>query len=58
MNQSREGVIIEWPLNGQFYDARDVILALRTDVSEMVDDDNNDDDEWPLVIYIYVYIKS
>ena len=43
MNQSREGVIIEWSLNGQFYDARDVILALRTDVSEMVDDDNNDD---------------
>ena len=46
---SREGVIIEWPLNGQFHDARDVILTSRTDIREMVDDD--DDDEWPLVIY-------
>ena len=27
-----EGVIIEWPLNGQFNDARDVILKSRTDV--------------------------
>ena len=51
---SREGAIIEWPLNGQFHDARDVILTSRTDVREMVDDD----DEWPLVIYIYIYITS
>ena len=42
----REGVIIEWPLNGQFHDARDIILTSRTDVREMVD--NHDDDEWPL----------
>ena len=32
--------------------ARDVILTSRTDVREMVDDD--DDDEWPLVLYIYI----
>ena len=39
--------------NGQFHDARDVISMSRTDVREMVDDD--DDDEWLLVscnIYI------
>ena len=53
---AREGVIIEWPLNGQFHDARDVILTSRTDVREMVDDD--DDDEWPLLTYIYIYITS
>ena len=52
----REGVIIEWPLNGQFHDACDVILTSRTDVREMVDDDH--DDQWPLVIYIYIYITS
>ena len=45
-------MIIEYPLNGQFHDARDVILTSRTDVREMLDDD--DDDEWPLVIYIFV----
>ena len=45
----REGVIIEWPLNGQFHDAPEVILTSRTYVREMVDDD--DYDEWPLVIY-------
>ena len=50
---TREGVIIECPLNGQYHDARDVILTSRTDVREMVDDD--DDDEWPLVIYNYIY---
>ena len=48
--KAREGVIIEWPLNGQFPDARDLILTSPTDVREMVDDDN--DDEWPLVIFI------
>ena len=42
-------MIIEWPLNGQFHDSLDVILMSRTNVREMVDDD--DDDEWPSVIY-------
>ena len=41
-------------LNGQFHDARDVILTSRTDIREMVDDD--DDDEWPLDIYIFINI--
>ena len=45
---AREGVIIEYPLNGQYHDARDIILMSRTGIREMVDDD--DDDEWPLVI--------
>ena len=36
-----EGVIIEWPLNGQFNDARDVILTSWIDVKEMEDNDNN-----------------
>ena len=52
----REGVIIEWPLNGQFHDAGDLILTSQTDVREMVDDDH--DDEWPLVIYIFIYRQS
>ena len=39
----REGVIIEWPLNGHFNDARDVILMSRTDVRELEDDDDNAD---------------
>ena len=47
-------MIIECPLNGQYHDARDVILTSRTDVREIVDDDDND--KWPLVIYIYIYI--
>ena len=45
---------MEWPLNGQFHDARDIILTSRTDVRELVDDDDDEDDEWPLVIYTYI----
>ena len=30
---AREGVIIEWPLNGQFHDRRDVILTSQMAVS-------------------------
>ena len=37
----REGVIIEWPLNGLFHDARDIILMSRTDIREMKDNVNN-----------------
>ena len=51
---TREGVIIECPLNGQFHDTRDVILTSQTDVREMVDDD--DDDERPLVMANGPYI--
>ena len=40
---SREGVIIEWPLNGHFHDAGDVILTSRIDVREMVDHDHDHD---------------
>ena len=40
---SREGVIIECPLNGQFHDALDVILRSRNDVRGFAGD--NDDDE-------------
>ena len=36
----REGVIIECPLNGQFHDARDVILMSRNDVRGFADDDD------------------
>ena len=39
---AREGVIIEWPLNGQFHEAPDVIITSRTEVSEMNADDDND----------------
>ena len=31
----REGVIIEWLLNGQFHDRRDVILTSRMAVSNI-----------------------
>ena len=33
---SSEGVIIEWPPNGLFHDARDVILTSQMAVREMV----------------------
>ena len=39
----REGVIIEWPLNGHFNDARDVVLTSRTEVRELDDDDDDPD---------------
>ena len=38
----REGVIIEWPLNGQFHDARDVIMMFWTDIFEVEDVDDDD----------------
>ena len=36
-------MIIEWPLNGLFNNARDVIIMSPTDVKEMVDYDHNPD---------------
>ena len=40
---AREGVIIEWPLNRQFHDARDVILKSRNDVRGFPSDDDDDE---------------
>ena len=40
--RAREGVIIEWPLNGLFNGAVTVIITSRTDVREMNDNDDND----------------
>ena len=37
---SRQGVIIECPLNGFFHDTRDVILTTRTAVRELEDYDD------------------
>ena len=37
---SREGVIIQCPLNGQFHDAHDVILTSQNDVRGFADDDD------------------
>ena len=34
--------MIECPPNGLFHDARDVILMLRTGVSEIVENDDDD----------------
>ena len=48
-----EGVIIEWPLKWQFHEAVTDVLMSQTDVSEMVDDD--DDDEIPLGNVFYRY---
>ena len=45
-SRSRQGVIIQCPLNGLFNNARDVILMSRTGVSEMVD--NVNDNEPPI----------
>ena len=45
MTSPREGVIIEWPLNGQFHDVRDVISTSRNDVRGFPSDDDDDDDE-------------
>ena len=47
-------MIIECPLNGQYHDARDVILTSRNDVRQLDDDD--DDDEPTLGIYLYINI--
>ena len=44
--EPREGVIIWSPQNGLFQDLMNVILTSQTGISEMVNDD--DDDEWPL----------
>ena len=40
--QAREGVIIECPLNGQYHDARDVILTSQNDVRGFPSDDDDD----------------
>ena len=40
--KAREGVIMEWPLNGQFHNARDIILTSRNDVRGFPSDDNDD----------------
>ena len=39
----REGVIIEWPLNGQFHDAVTDFLTSQNDVREMEDNDNDNE---------------
>ena len=39
----REGVIIEWPLNGHFNDARDVIMMFWTDAFVVVDHGDDPD---------------
>ena len=38
--RSREGVIIEWPLNGQFHDAVTNVLTSRINVRDLADDDD------------------
>ena len=43
MLNARKGVIIEWPLNEQFHDARDVILTSRNDVRGFPSDDDDDE---------------
>ena len=45
-SNSREGVIIEWPLNGHFNDVVIDVLMSRTNVREM--EDNDDDDKLTL----------
>ena len=42
-SRQREGVIIEWPLNGLFHERRDVIMTFWTDVLG-VDHDTNDNE--------------
>ena len=39
---SREGMIIEWPLNGQFHDVGIDVLTSWTDVRDLADDVNDD----------------
>ena len=48
-------MIIEWPLNGLFHDARDVILTSQTDVREM---DNDDNDDEPTLGVIFRVLKT
>ena len=49
----REGVIIEWPLNGQFNNACDIILTSRIDVREMEDNDNDNE----MLIFTVFWLK-
>ena len=41
MIKPREGVIIEWPLNGQFHDAVTNVLTSQTAISGVVENVNN-----------------
>ena len=49
---ARDGMIIEWPLNGQFHDAVTDVLTSLTGVSEMVVNVGN------IVTVIYAIIHS
>ena len=55
MCSAREGVIIDWPLNRLFNNARDVILTSRTDVKEM---DNDDDDPERTLVTLKRHCKN
>ena len=44
----REGAIIKCPPNGLFHDLVTVIITPRTVISEMVNNDK--DNDWPLVV--------
>ena len=43
MIHSREGVIIQWPLNGLFHERRDIIMKFWTNVLGVDDDGNNNE---------------
>ena len=40
--EAREGVIIEWPLNGQYHDVGIDVLTSRTDVRGFAENVNDD----------------
>ena len=52
--KAREGVIIEWPLNGQFNDAVTDVLTSRTDVREVVDHDDDHELTTFLVFWLFL----
>ena len=55
MSKSRVGIVIKWPLNGQFHDARDFIITSRMAVREMVDKVKVD--EWLLGKILMLLLK-
>ena len=57
MCDSRKGVIIEWPLNGQFHNAVTDVLTSQIDERDLADDDDDDKPTLGILINCYKSLK-
>ena len=57
IHQPREGVIIEWPLNGQFHDAVTDVLTSRINIRDLADDDDDKKPTLGTLINCYKSLK-